>query len=255
MFALDYFVNYGRLTTIGPVRRMFNTTREDGLASWLGITQTLLVALTLWLIYLTVRRTPGSTRWRKLGWLILAAFVTYMAADDGATIHERMGSTFRELQERSSAGSPSFGARLLEAFPSYPWQILFLPVFGAFGLFMLVFLWRELATRPQRLVIAAAVACFVVAVGLDFCEGLDRDHRLNPYAWLSDRLELSEFTRRRFGRDGYTALVHFSKSFEEVIEMFGMTLLWVTFLGHWMRLAPEVRLTFHPPVSDPKPQP
>ncbi len=45
---LDYHVNYGRLTEIGAIRRLTNIAREDGLASWFGTTQTLLVALTAW---------------------------------------------------------------------------------------------------------------------------------------------------------------------------------------------------------------
>ena len=46
---LDYHVNYGRLTEIGAIRRLFNIAREDSLASWFGTTQSLLIGLTLWL--------------------------------------------------------------------------------------------------------------------------------------------------------------------------------------------------------------
>ena len=42
---LDYHVNFGRLTDIGPLRRLTNIAREDSLASWFGTTQTLLPTL------------------------------------------------------------------------------------------------------------------------------------------------------------------------------------------------------------------
>ena len=38
LFLLDWHVNYGRLLDYGPIRRLLNTTREDGLASWFGVT-------------------------------------------------------------------------------------------------------------------------------------------------------------------------------------------------------------------------
>ena len=50
---LDYHVNYGRLTEVGAMRRLTNIAREDSLASWFGTTgttQTLLVALTAWVV-------------------------------------------------------------------------------------------------------------------------------------------------------------------------------------------------------------
>jgi hypothetical protein len=241
---LDYFVNYGQLTTIGPIRRMFNITREDGLASWFGVTQTLLVGLTAWFVWIVRRGQPGVGRWVRIGWLIMACCVTYMAVDDGATIHERLGSTLKamqsetqqtDLEEQSAAGGGWW-------FPSYHWQVLFLPVFGAMGIFMLVFLWREMAARRLRIHVALCIACFVVAVALDFVEGLEPGHRLNLYSSIARRSDFEAFTQSRFGVLEYEALRHFSKSIEEALEMFGMTLLWVAFLTHLVRIAPEIRL-------------
>ena len=34
LVGLDAFINYGRFIDIGPIRRLFNITREDGLATW-----------------------------------------------------------------------------------------------------------------------------------------------------------------------------------------------------------------------------
>ena len=93
-FILDIFLNYKGLATIGSVRRIFNTAREDGLAGWFAVTQTAMLALTLWLLFVTARQQGGS-RWRSTGWLVLALFFTYMAADDGAHLHERLGTAFK----------------------------------------------------------------------------------------------------------------------------------------------------------------
>ena len=47
---LDATVNYSQWTNLGMIRRMFNITREDGMASWFGTTQTFMVALTVWCV-------------------------------------------------------------------------------------------------------------------------------------------------------------------------------------------------------------
>jgi hypothetical protein len=172
----------------------------------------------------------------------------YMAVDDGATIHERIGSTLKAIQtetpqvdieEQSATGEGWW-------FPSYHWQVLFLPFFGAMGIFMLVFLWRELGARKLRLYVAACIACFVMAVGLDFVEGLEPNHRLNFYSHIANRFDFEAFTRARFEVSEFEALRHFSKSIEETLEMFGMTLLWAAFLTHLVRIAPQIQLQLKP---------
>ena len=122
---LDYHVNYGRLTEVGAIRRLTNIAREDGLASWFGTTQTLLMALTAWGLLL-LARAGRSAAWRRTGWLVVAVVFTYMAVDDGAELHERLGTLSSVLRERS-------GPSPLDLFPSYSWQILFVPLFGLFA--------------------------------------------------------------------------------------------------------------------------
>jgi len=226
-FLLDYHVNFGGAIEIGAIRRLFNTAREDGLASWFGTTQTLLAALTLWLTYVMVR-PQSESRWRKAGWLALALFFTYMAIDDGAELHERLGTTVDALREDSSA--------LIASFPSYTWQILFGPVFAAFGLFMLAFLWKELATRSSRLVLVAAIGCLGLAVVLDFFEGLEPDHALNLHTYIVDHTHFDARAQARFARSGYDTLQHFSRSAEETLEMLANSLLWFVFLRNLGRV-------------------
>ena len=62
---LDATVNYSRWTDLGMIRRLFNITREDGMASWFGTTQTLLVALTVWCVWLLKSSETGAGRRRR----------------------------------------------------------------------------------------------------------------------------------------------------------------------------------------------
>ncbi len=233
---LDYHINYGEWTYIGAMRRMFNTAREDGFASWFAMTQTLLASLTLGLIYLSVKNGPGP-RWKPWGWLVLTAFFFYMAVDDGVQLHERIGSTFKEVLWNATGVTLGF-------FPSYVWQILFLPLFGALGLFMLGFLWYELDSRSSRVLLMTAIFLQVVAVGMDFVEGLEAEHRWNLYTIIANRYDLEPWTQARFGETAFDALRHFSKSFEETIEMAGMSILWFLFLRHLSNVAGDLRVRF-----------
>ena len=231
---LDYHVNYGRLVDVGAIRRMTNIAREDSLASWFGTTQTLFVALTAWVLFL-LSRAGLSTAWRQVGWAVVAAMFTYMAVDDGTQLHERFGTL--------ASVSSDNGSSLLSAFPSFAWQVLFVPVFGLFGLALAFFLWKELRSRAAFALVLSALACLVVAVALDFVEGLEVDHPLNVYTWIVSQIDLEDFAAARFQRSAYDAVEHFSRSLEEFLEMLANTLLWVTFLRHTPAVAPSVHLS------------
>jgi len=233
--ALDYWVNYSRGVEAGPIRRLFNITREDGLASWFAITQTVLLALTLWALWLITRR--AGARWTSRGWLALAALFTYMAMDDGATIHERIGST---LKSSGSGEAASWS-------PSYGWQVIFVPVFAVMGAFMLGFLWRQLRGGRQRLAVVLALGAMALAVALDFFEGLKPDHPWNLHTALAQRWDFANFARTQFDQTEYATLLHFGKSLEETLEMLAITLLWTAILSHSMRVGRDVRVRF---ISD-----
>ncbi len=238
LVLIDAVINYGEVIDIGPIQRLCNIAREDGLASWFMVIQTFLAGLTLWAIFLAERARPGH-RWTRAGWGVLALFFTFMAADDGAEIHERLGSTFKAVVRSAPAseGGGSVGTRILDFFPSYPWQVLLLPFFAGMGLFLLLFLWRRLEPSSSRPVVAAALGLFAAAVGLDFIEGLTENHPWNLYTWLADRWQIqSDFTVR-----------HFAKSLEEFLEMLGMTLLWVSFVRHFTYSFQQTILDFRRP--------
>ena len=124
------------------MRRLTNIAREDSLASWFGTTQTLLVALTAWVVLWLVA-AAGAPRWRRAGWLMAAAMFT---------LH---GGRRRRAPPRAVwdtlGGREDSGPSVLNLFPSYAWQILFVPLFGLFGLLLLVFVWYELRDRTGLL--------------------------------------------------------------------------------------------------------
>ena len=225
---LDYHVNFGRLSETGAIRRLSNIAREDGLASWFGTTQTLFVGLTAWILWTGVL-LGGAPRWRRAGWLLVAVLFTYMAVDDGAQLHERLGTAFG-----SAAGAG--------VFPSFAWQVLLVPVLGTAVMASGLFLWHELQTRGARLLIVAAIVMFAAAVGLDFFEGLSATHTWNPYSAIAARNDLEPFTQARFGQSPYTTLLHFSRSIEEFLEMLANTCFWTALVGHLRTTIPDIRL-------------
>lgn len=228
----DYDLNYSRGTSFGPLRRFFNIAREDGAASWFGVTQTMLIALTLCALHLGSRARPGATRLQRRGWLVLALFFAYMAFDDGTQFHERMGSVWGRVRAQvvTDDGPAGWATSLAALFPSYDWQFLFLPLFGAFGLFMLVFLWRELDTRGARGALLASIGLLACAIALDFVEGLPRAHPWNVIAAWSRDAGWKAFALEQFGRSGFDALRHFAKSLEEFVEMLAQTILWAALI-------------------------
>ncbi|MEQ1760856.1 MAG: hypothetical protein ABL986_21310 [Vicinamibacterales bacterium] len=240
-WSLDYFVNYSEWTNIGAIRRMTNMTREDGLASWFQVTQTLLTGLTALLIWTSVRHR-STDRWHVRGWFVVALFFLYLAVDDGAQVHERIGTAFDTLRERG------IGPGVL--FPSYAWQILFVPLLGAVGLFMFAFLWTALGTRRTRVAVVVAILLQATAVGLDFQEGLAPDHPLNVYAAIVGQWDFTEFADQQFGETPFDTVTHFSQSLEEGIEMLSISIFWALFVRHLAKEPQAIAFRFYEKHAD-----
>ena len=237
---LDLWLNYAGGVSSRSLQRLFNITREDGFGSWLAVTQAAFIAMTLWGMVWVFGRT-GMSRARRAGWAVVALFFSYLAFDDGNRFHERMGSTFSDVE------------LIAMGFPSYTWQVLFGPFLIVMGLFLLGFLWRELRTTPRRLMVLGALSLLAFAVVLDFIEGLDRDHPLNVYAHWFGTFEVGMVTQSWFGVDGLTAAVHFSKSIEECVEMMAMTMFWAVFLLHLGSTAGHLELVPTEPPAQRRP--
>lgn len=242
LFTLDYYLNYAGGSQVSAIRRLFSTSREDGLAGWVAILQTAMVAVTLWAIYLVGRKT--ATRLQTLGWQALALFFSYLALDDGAHIHERLGTAYNQIGDGFAASSWT-----LELFPSYRWQIVFMPIFAAMGFFMFGFLLKQLRGWKPKAAVFVALSCLAGAVLMDFFEGLSPTHALNPYTAITQSWHLEYWAARTFDVSAYDMLLHFSKSIEECVEMFGMTLLWMVFLHHFAWLASDLHVRFEPVQS------
>jgi hypothetical protein len=119
-----------------------------------------------------------------------------------------------------------------------------MPLFAVAGMLLLVFLWSELRDRRARVLLLVALICLAVAVGLDFVEGLHETHPWNLDAHLARWLDWDLAAESWFEHDGFEAVVHFSKSVEEFLEMLGNTLLWVAFLRHLSGRCREMELRF-----------
>ncbi len=217
LVVLDAVVNYGKLTDIGALRRMSNLAREDGLATWFASTQTLFAGLTAMAVYV-VGKTMGKQKSETIGWLVTALFFMYMAIDDAAQIHERVGTAFKVIAERENSGVLGI---ILNVSPSYPWQLIFVPILGGIGLYMTYFLWKVSVGNGAKKLLITALILMATAVVLDFIEGLDKRHPWNIYTYIREYYELRSYT-----------VSHFAKVLEEFLEMLSITMFWVIFSQH-----------------------
>jgi len=221
LVILDVVVNYGKFTDIGALRRMANLAREDGLATWFASTQTLLAGLTAMVVYI-ISKQMGKKTLETMGWLVTALFFMFMAVDDAAQIHERVGTAFKTIAGRE--GNDVLSA-ILNISPSYPWQLVFVPIFGGIGLYMAYFLWMQAQGSDSRRLIVIALLLMGTAVILDFFEGLDKRHPWNIYTYIREYYELRSYT-----------VSHFAKVLEEFLEMLSITTFWIIFSKHLMYL-------------------
>ena len=198
--VLDLTVNWWKWSPHGPIRRLFNMTREDGLPSVFAVIQTFVIALVAWAIYLT-DKFRGNPQKPTFAWALIAIFFTYMALDDGAMIHERIGTVYKNSGHDKT---------LL----TYGWHFAVAPAFAIAGLLMFFFLWKYSQRKILRLVLILALSCLAIAMSMDFIEGIE-----DGYAIIQS---IS-------GTDTKT-IAHFSKSIEEFLEMIGMSLFLILFL-------------------------
>ena len=226
LVVLDATVNYARLSPYGSLRRLTNVAREDGFNTWLSSVQLAMVGVVLFCIRLRARQLGTTPRVILLGWGLLAAFFVYMGIDDGAAIHERVGTAVK--QAMAGSGDAPHAPSLFDAFPTYTWQLVFAPFFGGGALLLLWFLKNELKPRRAQLGVALGLACFVTAVGLDFVEGVDGLH---------DSMAVTLGISQR-------AMSHFSKVLEEFLEFFGTTLFLAGFTAHLLTSLSGLDLSF-----------
>lgn len=220
LVVLDGFINYGRLSDFSPIRRIFNMAKEGGLSTFFSSFQLLSVSLILLCLWI---RTKGSN-FRQHFWLVLSGFFLYLAIDDSAVVHERFGSTVQSLAIQAD---PNAFMSWISFFPSYTWQVVFVPIFGSIAALMIYFFRKELKTELLWIGYLA-LGCYAAAVSIDFLEGIR-----GFYFWLSEIFHADE-----------RALSHFSRVLEEFLEMFGTTLFLTTFLRHLMSKTNKISVIF-----------
>jgi len=222
----DVFLNHYEWIDSRAIQRLVNITKDDGLSNWFSSVQLLAISIVLWIIlFVLLYSKPYMIRQKteKLGWGISALFFTYLAVDDGSKMHERVGTAFRNSFEARHEYNPSFISNLFDAFPSYGWLFVFVPIFALIAAYMLFFLFKNLKTKRQFILVFIGFSCYAASVFIDFFEGME-DEGIYDGILPFFNTDLDEFT-------------HFTRLIEEVFEMVGNTFLMFAFTQQLMSLA------------------
>ena len=221
----DVFLNHYEWVDSGAIQSLVNISADDGLPNWFSSIQLLAIAIVLWMIlFVLVYSKPNliKKKTEKYGWGVSALFFTYLAVDDGSMLHESIGTAFRNSIEARHEHSPSFISNLFDIFPSYGWQFVFVPIFGLIAIFMLLFLYKNLKTKTQMILVILGFSCFVASVFIDFFEDVDE----SVYDGIISF----------FNTDLYT-VEHFSRLIEELFEMMGNTFFMAAFTQQLIKIA------------------
>jgi len=224
--ALDLTIYFYDVIEYRKIQKLFDITREGNIPTWFASTQALLIAFCAFILGF-YHRTNKETK-AFIIWLLIGLFFFIIAVDDAARIHERIGSLFghsmRQIEDNSQLAEKALN------FPSYFWQLVFVPFLGLCSLMMFFFFIREMKGFDLLLVFCLGIGCYVIAVCLDYIDGLS-----HPYASLVGNSSLDE--------DDFK---HLSRAIEEFIEMFGTTLILTAFIMQIGRLGKGVQnFTLH----------
>ncbi len=227
---LDVFVNHYKWTSIGAIRRMVNITREDSLSNWFSSLQLVAAGTLLWLNAIAARIQPQNFHAKRkfYCWSGIAVFFIYMGIDDAIKFHERIGTAFKTiLSESVESSGPGILSSIHNAFPSYSWQVVFGPFFVAMGIFILWYLWKELSSQKLKYWFLTGICLYVMAVGMDFVEGLD----VNQYKGIAGFFSTKSYR-----------IEHMSKAIEEFLEMLGTTFILIAFLENLFRFSQKWKI-------------
>lgn len=206
LLVLNYVFNFFDVANDLSIRRIFNIAREQSLPTFFASAQAVAVgatALALWKL--------GKGEIGTRAWLFPGVFWVYVGIDDNAEVHERVGSALERASE---------GAGFVSAFPTFAWQLFLAPLLAAALLISVVIVWRRV--ERGRPLLVACLACFAVAQGLDFLEGID-----GLFDGWAETAGLADYT-----------VSHAFRATEEMLEMLGTTAFWAPTL--W-QLAEQTR--------------
>ena len=224
LVVFDFTFNYAQLIEAPQIRRLFNIAREDSFANWISSLQSLFVFFAVAAIALVSHRSGYAKQTVRL-WSLFAGFFLFLAADDGAKIHERVGPVARDLAARGIAAETPWYGLFIDWVGGYSWHAVVLPFFVLFGVGLFVFCWRQFRSNHLRTLLFVACALLAVAVGLDYFEGWFRHVAGDQFG----------------GWERYT-ITHFQKSLEEFLEMTASCLLFYVFSTHLLALFTTVEI-------------
>lgn len=136
-----------------------NLTREGNLPSAYAGFLWVMAALSAAACWLSERFTAGKS---SRVWMIMAVVLAYAAADEVASIHERLPLFWNFLRSLSMP-LPDWGGEI-----NMLWQIVYAPFVVSFFAAGLTLLWPRTETLVQiRYAFIAAIACFAAAIGFE----------------------------------------------------------------------------------------
>lgn len=208
--VLDYVGNRSHWISSESLRNIANVGREDSLHNFVSSVQELAVAGIALVLYLHARR--AETRWARFEWGVAFGFFTWVGVDDGAALHERIGTALEND---------------VAFFPSYAWQVIFVPIFTVAMLITAHIVFRTRRAPWTRTLFLVGIGCYIVAVVLDYLEG-----RYGAYDSVAST----------FGATVPT-VSHYSRVVEEFLEDAGASLFLVALLRHLLFTVGSFRLT------------
>ena len=208
--VLDYVGNRSHWISSDSLRDVANVGREDSLHNFVSSVQELAIAGVALVLYLHARR--AETRWARFEWGVALGFFTWVGVDDGAALHERIGTALEN--------DVSF-------FPSYAWQVIFVPIFTTAMLVTAHVVFRSRRASWTRTLFLAGFGCYVLGVVLDYLEG-----RAGAYDGLASAVGATVST-----------VSHYSRVVEEFAEDVGASLFLVVLLRHLLCTVGSFRLT------------
>ena len=210
LFFIDSVVYYYHLQIHRKISVLFDITLEANIPTWYSSLIAFFTGLAGLLIVQHYKKLKQHSK--MFIWLLISLFFIYMSIDDTSQFHERVATVWAKHAKATNA--PSVG--LINSFESYYWQLLFLPVFAAIGLAMLYVIKTEFKVKQAQWFFIAGLSCFVLAVALDYIDGVDSYY---------------EALIAKYGFN-FQSLEHFSRAFEEMTEMIGLGFIITAFLLH-----------------------
>lgn len=224
LVVCDSVFTFHDVTGYYVFHRVFDMTREESIPNWYA-------SILLFCISLTCALTYAIQRYRverhvAAPWLFFSAFFIFLSMDDGAKIHERLGSFFRELTEEGSGMFTVFQP-LLEAASTYSWQVFVLPVFLFCAFFILLWGFNNISVPGTHRCMILGGFFVAIALGLDYFEGLVDN-------------EVIDLDGRALSVD---AIEHYQRVLEEFLEITGFLCILRGLWIHLLSLESEISLS------------